>query len=263
MANGIDWFRWHHGSVTDPKFQLIARKSGHRLGDVIAVWAYILEAASAAQQRGVVDGVDCEAVDCLLGAEEGTTAAIMAAMTQRGLIEDGVIVSWQKRQPKREREDDHSTERSRAFRDRKRQAQPCNAVQRQETPRVEESREEKNELPPKPPKGAGLFEEFWAAYPRKVGKDAALKAFEKRMPDRALLDRMLAAIAAQRASPDWQKEGGQFIPHPTTWLNQGRWEDQPVAPLVEGLTWGQREALKLYPNGAPSGYVPMASPAGG
>lgn len=118
-------------------------------------------------------------------------------------------------------------------------------------------------IPPKPPKGAGLFEEFWAAFPRKVGKDAALRAFEKRKPDRALLDRMLAAIAAQRASPDWQKDGGQFIPHPTTWLNQGRWDDQPVEPLAEGLTWGQREALKLYPNGAPSGYVPMASPAGG
>lgn len=37
MAGGIEWFRWHHGSVTDPKFQLVARRSGARLSDVLAV----------------------------------------------------------------------------------------------------------------------------------------------------------------------------------------------------------------------------------
>ncbi len=47
MAGGIDWFRWHHGSVTDPKFQLIAKKAGGRVGDVIAVWAALLENGSA------------------------------------------------------------------------------------------------------------------------------------------------------------------------------------------------------------------------
>lgn len=115
--------------------------------------------------------------------------------------------------------------------------------------------------PPKPPKGPDLFEEFWAAFPRKVGKDAAAKAFEKRKPDRAMLDRMLAAVAHQKASAEWQKDGGQFIPHPTTWLNQGRWQDEGVE--ARPLTWGEREALKRFPNGVPSGYVPMAGPAGG
>lgn len=103
-----------------------------------------------------------------------------------------------------------------------------------------------NQVPPKAPQGAGLFEEFWAAFPRKVGKDAAQKAFEKRKPDRALVDQMLAAIAAQKASPQWIKDGGDFIPHPSTWLNQGRWQDEPG----EQSLW-------------PSGYVPMGSPAGG
>ena len=69
------------------------------------------------------------------------------------------------------------------------------------------------------------FENFWKAYPKKVGKDAARKAFAKRKPDDGLLSSMLAALDAQARSPDWQKDGGQFIPHPATWLNQGRWED--------------------------------------
>lgn len=73
------------------------------------------------------------------------------------------------------------------------------------------------------------FEEFWSAYPRRVGKDAALKAFAKRKPDEGLLDRMLCAIKAQNASEAWRKDAGQFIPHPSTWLNEGRWQDEAIA----------------------------------
>lgn len=73
------------------------------------------------------------------------------------------------------------------------------------------------------------FSEFWDAYPRKVGKDAAKKAYFKRHPDAELHARMLAAIAAQVRNPAWLEEAGRFIPHPATWLNAGRWEDEPVA----------------------------------
>ena len=37
---------------------------------------------------------------------------------------------------------------------------------------------------------------------------------------------MLEAIEKHKASSQWQKDGGQFIPHPATWLNQERWEDE-------------------------------------
>ena len=149
MAGGIDWFRWHHGSVTDPKFQLVARKAGARLSDVLAIWAYVLEHASAADVRGEFGDLDAEAIDCLFGFDDGLTADVIDQMAVRGLVCDGSVSSWTKRQPKREREDDKSTERSRAFRQKQRQetpesddATPCNAMQRQETPREEERGEE-------------------------------------------------------------------------------------------------------------------------
>ena len=143
MAGGIDWFRWHHGSVTDPKFGLIAKKAGVRVGDVIAVWAMVLESASANEERGVMGQVDAEAIEFLLGMEDGMAYKILDAMTQRGLLGvGGRVESWEKRQPKREREGDNSTDRSRAFRERQRQEQQCNATKRQETPRGEKSREE-------------------------------------------------------------------------------------------------------------------------
>jgi hypothetical protein len=69
------------------------------------------------------------------------------------------------------------------------------------------------------------FGVFWAAYPRKVGKDAAKKAFERR---RSVVDLevLLAALELQVASQQWQRDGGRYVPHPATWLNQGRWQDE-------------------------------------
>jgi hypothetical protein len=84
---------------------------------------------------------------------------------------------------------------------------------------------------PAAPVGAVLFAAFWQAYPKKKAKDDALKAFQKRKPDQALLDAMLRAITAQRGTEDWQKEGGKFIPYPATWLNDGRWQDETVGDV--------------------------------
>lgn len=71
------------------------------------------------------------------------------------------------------------------------------------------------------------FDEFWGAYPKKVGKDAAKRAFEKRKPDADLLESMLSALSVQKRSSQWQRDNGQYIPHPSTWLNEGRWQDEP------------------------------------
>lgn len=81
------------------------------------------------------------------------------------------------------------------------------------------------------PAGA-LFDEFWKAYPKKKAKDDARKAFDKRKPTRQLLDSMLAAIREQSRSTDWTKDGGQFIPYPATWLNDGRWQDSEGVELA-------------------------------
>lgn len=81
------------------------------------------------------------------------------------------------------------------------------------------------------------FAEFWSVYPNKVAKDAAAAAFAKLDPSPALLDELLAALARQRLWPKWTKDGGQFIPHPATWLNQRRWEDQP--PDLAAVPAGQ------------------------
>ena len=85
-----------------------------------------------------------------------------------------------------------------------------------------------------PPTGSDVyaerFAEFWKAYPKKVGKEAARKAFMKVKPSADLFQRMLGAIKEQTASDQWKRDNGQYIPNPATWLNQGRWDDETPVP---------------------------------
>jgi hypothetical protein len=74
------------------------------------------------------------------------------------------------------------------------------------------------------------FSEFWQAYPKKIGKQAALKAWKRVKVTAELHEKILDAIRLQKTSAQWQKDNGQFIPNPATWLNQGRWDDEIKEP---------------------------------
>lgn len=105
---------------------------------------------------------------------------------------------------------------------------------------------------------ASLFEDFWRAYPKKVGKDDARRAFEKRKPDAELAGAMVSAVNAQKQSPQWKKDGGQYIPNPATWLNQGRWQDEPqtAAPLPQAFPGiAKRAAIEAHNNAVTQRYL--------
>ena len=78
------------------------------------------------------------------------------------------------------------------------------------------------------------FLEFWEACPRKVNKLEAFRAWGKlkARPNQADL---LAALEKHKASPEWQREGGRYIPHPASWLNGRRWEDEFLRSTQSGL----------------------------
>lgn len=71
------------------------------------------------------------------------------------------------------------------------------------------------------------FDRFWAVYPRKVEKIAARKSFAKAAM-LAPADQIIAA--AERYAARIKAEGGEYVKHPTTWLNRGCWEDEDVPP---------------------------------
>lgn len=68
------------------------------------------------------------------------------------------------------------------------------------------------------------FDTFWSAYPKKVGKEKCLNWFLIHRPNDELLQKMLKTIEAYKNTKQWSNP--QYIPHPYTWLNQGRWDDE-------------------------------------
>jgi uncharacterized protein YdaU (DUF1376 family) len=73
------------------------------------------------------------------------------------------------------------------------------------------------------------FLAFWQVYPKRVGKDAAAKSFDKAMRRAGGPDPLETIMdGLRRALPGW--DDPQFIPNPTTWLDQGRWTDDTPAP---------------------------------
>lgn len=79
-----------------------------------------------------------------------------------------------------------------------------------------------------------LFEAFWIEYPNKTAKKKASEKFTVIFKDLqeadadALLSEILVGLENAKKSTQWTKDKGQYIPHPTTWLNQERWQDEGV-----------------------------------
>lgn len=81
-------------------------------------------------------------------------------------------------------------------------------------------------------KSARAFAEFYAAYPRKVAKPDALKAWNSLALQNGSIERVMAGLAAAKGSEQWARENGKFVPYPATWLRGRRWEDE-LAPAAE------------------------------
>lgn len=124
----------------------------------------------------------------------------------------------------------------------------------------------KQNIPPKAPKGAlpaeakpksrraktepqyrpDWFERFWALYPRRTNRVAAVRAWDKLQPDLELCKVMTVAIKAQMQTPQW-RDGPEHIPHPSTWLNGERWLDEvTLAPPGDGSPGGWAPDPEVY-----------------
>lgn len=98
--------------------------------------------------------------------------------------------------------------------------------------KADQSKPDQGDQPPNPQTEAKAdaqtrrFAEFWKSYPKKVGKKAAEKSWQKLKPDAELFERIMQAVTAAKGSDQWNRENGRFIPNPSTWINQGRWDDE-------------------------------------
>lgn len=90
------------------------------------------------------------------------------------------------------------------------------------------------------------FDRFYAAYPRKKQPADARKAWKKVPQDPVLYQRILDALEAHKKTPDWLKDGGQFIPYPASWLNAESWNDALEVELEEVFTPEQQAVVDVY-----------------
>jgi hypothetical protein len=86
---------------------------------------------------------------------------------------------------------------------------------------------------------------FWEAYPRKKGKKAAMKAFS-RASDKPEISELVSIVEKQAQSEQWKKNNGEFIPHPTTWLNQGNWDDEIDVSLAPRIPHNESPTERTY-----------------
>lgn len=163
----ITWGRWYHGTTSDPKWRVVAKKTGQPVAIIVAIWAAIFENASASEDRGTLSNWNTEDVATALDLTIETVETVCNAMQQKVLNGDH-LTAWEKRNPKRERDDD-STQRVQRFREKQKLETPRNAKKRLDKIREEKSRKE--EIRPE--------EEKKGTQPRDAAMDAFTEAHSK------------------------------------------------------------------------------------
>lgn len=226
----LPWFKfWSSDYLSDPKTRNFSSQQH-------SCWIHLLCFAANSTSPGIIKFLTEESLMQYSGVnpmenEWDTTKGVLKLFEERGMIEqsNGIITicNWSNRQ------DTALTNAERQARFRMRNNSVTEVTNSNETSnakvtldkiRVDKIRVE-NTLITKVMKDeySKDFLEFWDKYPRKVGKGGAwLKWKRSKLPNLSLL---LEAIEKQKISPQWQRDGGQYIPHPSTWLTQRRWQD--------------------------------------
>jgi hypothetical protein len=200
------WFRLYDETLNDPKILKLSHELYRRWTQVLCI---------ASKNEGTIPNVEDVAIYLRFNSVS-EAQKILDELVACKLIDrhkDGTLTphNWRKRQYK----SDISTSRVKRFRKQHRNV----SVTPPETD-TEQSRTETD-------KKDNSFERFWSSYPRKVAKKAAERAFDKAIKETTLAA-ILHAVSVDRG--DWKDE--KFIPHPATWLNDGRYLDHgPAAEL--------------------------------
>ena len=92
------------------------------------------------------------------------------------------------------------------------------------------------------------FWKFWELYPKKQAKQTTIKAYMKLFKDNKKIthEELINAVKKQSKSKQWLKDGGEFIPLPSTWLNQERWLDEVTEYTKPMITQYKKAKSGIY-----------------
>lgn len=215
------WVRLWADLPTDPKWRVIAKRSGRPISEVMSVFMFMMvnagERRPNATERGELANWSDEDTAAALDIDPQHVTCIREAM-QGKTLDGNKLSGWEKRQPIR---DDGSAERAREWRERNR-TQP-NAEKRPDIDTDIDTEKKEKGARVRASFDAEFEKDFWPVYPEKVGKRTALTAFNSARK-RTELAPMLAGLRNYITSKPIDRPWC----NPSTWLNQDRWLDQPA-----------------------------------
>ena len=223
-----DWIKMTTGLRTHPK--VVRMSSALRadrfrvIGGLFAVWSVF----DTHSEDGELEGYTLEAMDEDLG-WPGFSCA-MQAIGWLEVSESGLLA------PRFDEHNSASAKRRAQETERKRKAREADEAEAQRLRELsardadekrsrEEKRRVKDNTPP-PPATGGAFDTFWNEWPahkRKVARKQCEAKWRTKGCD-AIAEAVMASLRTAKASEDWTKAKGEFIPAPLVWLNQARWE---------------------------------------
>ena len=243
------WLRWYDGTVRDGKMRIAAEQADLPVCSILGVWASLLEDASMSNPRGIATrGVKFHSMYLQITEQEIGTVwnaleQVGAVVINQGQICTVSIVNWDKRQFETDAKDPSAKERKLKWKQSHiSSGTDKNATERFGTPETETETEtdkkdssfcslvvprETSDWP------SDYREQFWLNYPRKKAKKAAFKTLDRlKKSNEVTFEKLMVAVGKIPIGEP------TFIPHPATWLNQGRWDDEQLPGEQNGTSTG-------------------------
>lgn len=206
MAN--KWFRLYSEFSTDPKIQVLTEALQRRY-----VMLLCIHCSENYEKR------PDDEISLALRVTVEDWQETKKEFIKRGLLlPDGTIRGWEKRQFISDIKDPTAKERQKRYRESKRYARNDTVTSRLPESDTDTETDKKHNAQDE------SFAVFWSLYPNKKAKSQALKSWIK--IDRDLYGQIIESLKLAIKSDGWTKDNGKFIPHPSTWLNGKRWEDE-------------------------------------
>jgi len=241
------WMQFNTGDwLKDPKLSMCQPATR-------GIWADAIAVMHEDGQSGVIAGTT-EQLTRLLRCDGPSLMAAVHDLRATGtalvLIRDDRITLINRRMQREAKQRESNRKRQKRYRDKPNVTEPS---QQCRNPQVcnclfdsnSDCNSEKKKEPEGKEKPEEMFALFWDAYPRKEAKQNAWKAFKKVLPDAQLMSAMIAWLKLACESEQWQDKSK--IPHPATWLNQRRWEDDPPPKPAPKNPGGPAVGQRLTP----------------
>lgn len=246
------WIESHQRLRHEPKVYALAERLGvgvpHAIGILHLLWWLVIDIAEDGDTRGIPLA--------LLRRElhSDDPKATMDALRETGFIDaDGKVHNWMSYAGRLINDRNRKRVIRKAIAERE-LAAAAKAAEDEKArldalPRPPEPKHNDTPLAPKPKaklrtQYAVEFERFWELYPNRKAKPAAERAFIKAREEGTEAATIFNAILDHAKSDQWVRDGGKYIPHPATFLNQKRWLDGPTsapkAAAAAGDVWSKK-----------------------